>query len=108
MVDANGSPVMEPVWCNAVDSAIGNIPTRIGEFVNTLLQFLIGIAGGIAVLLIIYAGYKLMTSQGNPEAIQNAKNILTAVIAGLLFLIFSILLFEVITVDILKIPFISY
>ncbi|MBI2034531.1 MAG: hypothetical protein HYT11_02240, partial [Candidatus Levybacteria bacterium] len=64
--------------------------------------------GGIAVILIVYAGYKLMTSQGNPEAIQGAKNILTSVIAGLLFLIFSVMLLEVITVDILHIPFISY
>ncbi len=97
-VDANG-------FCLSVDSAIGNIPTKIGDFVNRLLGILIGIGAGIAVLLIIYAGYKLMTSQGNPEAIQNAKDMITSAIVGLLFIIFSIVILEVIGVDILKIPF---
>ncbi len=108
-VGEDGTPTPSIIaGCKSIDSAIGNIPTKVGTFINRLIGLLIGIGGGIAVILIVYAGYKLMTSQGNPEAIQGAKNILTSVIAGLLFLIFSVMLLEVITVDILHIPFISY
>jgi cell division protein FtsX len=65
---------------------------------------LLGLAGGIAVILIIIAGYRLMASQGNPEAVQAAREQIISAIVGLVFVIFSLVILQVIGVDILKIP----
>lgn len=94
----------ENLKCIAVDTAIGPINTDPFEFVKSILSKLLSLAGGIAVILIIISGYRLMTSQGNPEAVQAARDQLTSAIVGFLFIIFSLVILQVIGVDILRIP----
>jgi hypothetical protein len=74
------------------------------SFIQQLFQIILGIAGGIALLLIMFAGYRLMVSQGKPEAIQQAREQLIAAIVGLLFFIFSLVILQVIGVDLLHLP----
>lgn len=90
--------------CLAVDTAIGKINTDLVNFVKSIFGIILSLSGGIALLLIILSGYKLMFSQGNPEKAQEAKETLTAAIVGLLFIIFSLIILQVIGVDILRIP----
>ncbi len=99
-----GGSVSADGKCNEVDTAVGPIPTDTADFVGFILKLFLGLAGGIALLLIISSGYRLMVSQGNPEKIQEAKEVLTAAIVGLLFIIFSLVLLQTVGVDILKIP----
>jgi hypothetical protein len=68
------------------------------------MGLILSVIGGIAVILIILSGYRLMISQGNPENIKNAKEQLTAAIIGLLFIIFSLVILQVIGVNILGLP----
>lgn len=90
--------------CLAVGTAIGEISTDPVGFVKSLFGIILSLSGGVALLLIILSGYKLMLSQGNPEKAQEAKETLTAAIVGLLFIIFSLVILQVIGVDILRIP----
>lgn len=90
--------------CLSVDTALGNISTQPAAFVNSIFKILLGFAGGVAILLIIAAGYEMMTSQGNPEKVKGARERLTAAIVGLLFIIFSVAILQIIGVDILQIP----
>lgn len=90
--------------CKAVNTAIGKIEVSPVAFIRRVFAVILSLAGGIALMLIIYSGYKLMTSQGNAETIQGARETLTSAIVGLLFIIFSLVIFEVVTGDILKIP----
>lgn len=91
--------------CLAVSTGLGiDIATEPVNFVKSIFGIILSLSGGIALLLIIYSGYKLMLSQGNPEKVQEAKETLTAAIVGLLFIIFSLVILQVIGVDILKIP----
>lgn len=92
------------VKCTMVDSAIGSISTDPKGFILKLFQVLLGLSGGIALLLIIRSGYKYMTSQGNPETTKAAQEEMTSAIVGLLFLIFSLVILQIIGVDLLKIP----
>lgn len=91
--------------CATVDTGL-KIPleTDPAKFVKNIFSILLSIVGGIAVLLIIYSGYQLMVSQGNPEKIKEAQEQLTSAIVGLLFIIFSLAILQIIGVDILKIP----
>jgi len=85
-------------------TAIGCLPTESGEFITKLLQAGSGIAGGIAFLLIVIGGFQIITSMGNPEKLNEGKELITAAIVGLLFIVFSIFLLRLIGVDILGIP----
>jgi len=87
------------------DTAIGCIPLEsLNEFSKFVLSWGIGIAGGIAFLLILYAGFMITTSTGDPKRLQAGRELLTAAIAGLLLLIFGVFILRVIGVEILGLP----
>ncbi len=87
-----------------INTAIGCIPIKTNtEFLSFLLRWSMGVAGGFAVLLILYASFIFITSQGDKYKVIAGKELLTAAIAGLVFLILSVFLLRVIGVDILGI-----
>lgn len=92
------------IKCAGINTAIGPIDTEPTAFVRKVFEVVLGLAGGIALVLIMISGYKLMASQGNPEAVQGAREQLTSAIVGLLFIIFSFVILQVVGADILRIP----
>lgn len=99
--DLHGSSSHPEYTCH---TAIGDIKTSPGGFVESIMQFVLTLAGGIAVLLIMISGYRLIASQGNPEKLQGAREQLTAAIVGLLFVIFAVVILETIGFNILGLP----
>lgn len=89
-----------------IDTAIGciNVLDSPEAFLGDILKWAVGVGGGIAFLLIIYASFMIMTSAGNPERLKAGQELLTSAISGLILLIFSIFILKFIGVDILKIP----
>lgn len=88
-----------------INTAIGCIPfTSEGELTQFILRIGIGIGGGIAFLLMIYAAFMIMTSSGNPQRLNAGKELLWSAISGLLLLLFSVFILKLIGVDILNIP----
>lgn len=85
-------------------TALGDISTDPQGFVGRIFGILLSLAGGVAIILIIISGYRLMASGGNPEKVQQAREQLTSAIIGLLFVIFSLSILQFIGVDILHIP----
>lgn len=85
-------------------TAIGTITASPEAFVKTALAFFLGIAGGILLILLIFNGYKLMVSQGDPEKIKDAREGIIAAISGLFLIIFSLSILALITSTILNIP----
>jgi hypothetical protein len=61
----------------------------------------VGIGSGIAFLLIVYAGFLIMTAAGNPERLKAGQELMTSAISGLILLVFSIFVLKFIGVDIL-------
>ncbi|MEM4259583.1 MAG: hypothetical protein QXS38_02390 [Candidatus Pacearchaeota archaeon] len=90
--------------CSKVRTAIGDIDTTPTGFVKSVFGLVLGLAGGLALLLIIYSGYMLIESRGNPEKIEAAREQLISAIIGLLFIIFSLVAVQIIGVDILNLP----
>lgn len=85
-----------------IDSAIGCIPIGVDVALwRFMIRWAIGIASGISFLLILYAGFLLITSSGHPGKIQAGKELLISAITGLILLIFSVWLLRVIGADIL-------
>lgn len=89
----------------SINTAIGCIPVgNTNAFIGFILRWAIGVGGGIAFLLILYAGFMIMTSSGNPDRLKAGQELMTSAIAGIIMLIFSVFVLRVIGVDILKLP----
>ncbi len=87
-------------------SGLGCVPLNAQSFITDyVLKFGIGLAGFFALLCIFYSTIRLQISRGEAEAIQKARENLTSCIIGLLLIIFSVFILELVGVDILGIPF---
>lgn len=94
----NGDP-------NAIPTAIGCINVaNPGDFVGSILSLAMGVAGGIALLLIIYGAFQVLLSAGQPEKVQAGKELITSAITGLLLIIFSVFILEMIGLKVLGLP----
>ena len=104
----NGVPVtIRADICDDEESlrtALGCIPFEPVALVGWVLRWGIGIGGGIAFLLMAFASFQLMTSTGDPEKIKAGQEMFVSAGAGLLFIIFSVFLLQLIGADILKMP----
>jgi hypothetical protein len=87
-----------------VDTAFGPFPTTPWEFANRFVAIAIGVAGGVSFLLMIYGSFRLMFAAGNPESVQQGRQIITAAIVGLIVVLFSVFLLRLIGVSILGLP----
>ena len=89
-----------------INTALGCISTNVetGGFVGSFLELAIGLGGGIALLLILYGTFIVTTSAGNPDKLKEGKELISSAISGLIFIILSIVLLNLIGVKILSIP----
>lgn len=88
-----------------VFSGVGCIKTDMQAFIkDTVFSLGIGLAGGFALLCIIYAAFQMQSSQGNPEKLKKAQELITSCIMGLMLIIFSVFILRLIGVNILRIP----
>ncbi len=91
-------------YCTKVGTALGSLEVMPLGLISNLLRWFLGIAGSASLIIFLYAGYVLMTSAGNKEKVQGARETITSAIVGLIFIIFSVAILEFIGVDILQIP----
>jgi hypothetical protein len=87
-----------------IDTAIGCIPIDPSSLVQTFISLIISLAGVIAFLMMIFASIQIILAGGNPEKLQAGKEMLTSAIIGLILIIFSTVILELIGVHILQIP----
>jgi len=86
-------------------TALGNIPTDASAFAGTILTLAIGVAGGLAFILMVIGSIRVLTSSGDPQRVAGGRDMIVAAVAGLLFLIFSFLILQFIGGDILELGF---
>ena len=103
-----------PVFCNGTDisdginTALGCIPVGSGnDLITAILRFATGIGGGIALALILYGVFIVTTSAGMPDKLKAGSEIITSAIIGLIFILLSIFLVNLIGINILGIPGLS-
>ena len=80
------APKVEPIQGNF------DVGTAIGSIINIVL----GIVGGLAVLFIIIGGVRYIISAGNPDQAGAAKKTILYAVIGLLVVIFSYVIVNVI------------
>jgi len=75
-----------------------------GSVVNTLLKIISRFVGGASLISLLYGAFILLTSQNNPEKINQGKRIVIGAIVGLIFAIFAVFLIGFIGEKVLKLP----
>lgn len=80
------------------------LPKNVRNVVDFLVTFGIGIAGGVAFLMLVYGSLKLVFSAGDPKAVGQGREVITAAIIGLLVIVFSVFLLRLIGISILGLP----
>ncbi|MBI2017420.1 hypothetical protein HYS92_00055 [Candidatus Daviesbacteria bacterium] len=91
-------------FCNnnqGLETAIGCVPTDPTAFVQGFLKLAVGAGGGIALLIMVFGAFRMITSAGNPDSLKEGHDMFINAVIGLLFVIFSTLLLKIIGVDIL-------
>jgi hypothetical protein len=66
------------------------------EFINSIIDAAMKLGAILAVLAVIYAGFKFVTAQGDPKAISTAKAILLYTVIGVIILLGARVIAEVI------------
>jgi hypothetical protein len=90
---------------NGMWTGMGCLPLDINSLISGfILNTGIGLGGGFALLCIIYAAFLMQSSQGNPEKLKKAQEMITSCIMGLMLIIFSVFIMRLIGVNILRIP----
>ncbi len=83
-------------WGECVKGGVATIdciPTIFLNIVTALLMFV----GTFALFLFIFSGYKYMNSAGDPKKLEGARNTLIYGILGLLLVLFSFLIINIIS-----------
>ncbi len=89
----------EGVW-----TAVGCIDRKPQSIVKRFMEIGLGVGGAICLLMCLSAGFMITTSQGNPTQVNEAREMITSAIIGLLFIIFSVFILQFIGVTIFNIP----
>lgn len=91
--------------------AANEIATDFGCFPNDPIGFVqkfygigLGFVAACALLALIYGGYIVMTSRGDPRRVNDGKSWIFYSIAGLLLAIFGFIFIQTVLVDILHVP----
>ncbi len=74
---------------NSGSSSLTN-STDISSFVTALLNLAIPLSVVCVVVLLVFAGYQLMTSAGNPDKLKESKEVITNAIIGFLVVLMSV------------------
>lgn len=85
-------------------TAVGCIKREPENIILSVIKIGLGMGGGIALLMILAAGFLISTSQGDPKKVSDAKELITAAVTGLLFIIFSVVMIEFIGYSVFKLP----
>lgn len=95
-------PACDP--SKSIRTSLGMVPTEPSCFVNWVIKTSLGIVGGLGFLRLLLGSLKYIDSKGNPESAQEAKAILTNAVFGILMVVFSTVILQIIGVDVLSIP----
>lgn len=86
-----------------VMTALGCMPLfrGINDVAGFFWKWAIGISGGIALLVIVYAGFLYMTSQGDPSKLAQSKELVLASMGGLILITMAGFVLRLLGIDIL-------
>jgi len=84
-----------------VNTAIGCLPFNSSSSITTILSWGTGVAAGISFIMIVVAAFQITTSSGDAKRVKAAQELLTSALAGFFLITFSVVILNLIGVNIL-------
>jgi hypothetical protein len=75
-----------------------------GSVVQSILNVVFSISGGIAFLYLLYGSFTIATSQSDPEKLNYGRRLVSGAIIGLVFTLSSVLVVNFIASNVLRVP----
>lgn len=77
------------VDCGALPKTVcsGSGQNAIQNLIDYFANWIVGLIGLIAILIIVVSGIQMITSAGNPDALKSARGRITSAVIGLVLLI---------------------
>ena len=89
---------------NEIATDFGCLPNDPVHFTEKFYGIGLGFVAAIALLTLIYGGYTIMMSRGDPRRVNIGNSYIYYAIAGLMLAIFGFVFVQTILVDILHVP----
>lgn len=83
---------------------LGTIPCTPTGFATSLYGIGLSFIGVVALLFIVYGGFLILSSQGNADQIRRGKSYITYSIIGIVLAIAGYTLYQILAIDVIKIP----
>lgn len=83
--------------CNTLNGLNCNAGTSVNGLIKTVINWMLGVAFGIAVLFLIIGGFWYITSAGNEETAEKGKNTAVNAIIGIVIIILSYVIVNVVS-----------
>lgn len=93
-----------PCEANEVATDLGCLPNDPVGFIQQFYGWGLSLIGLVGLLFLIYGGYHVLTSGGNPEKLQKGKEYIVYSIIGLLLAFFGFVFIQFIAGGVLRIP----
>lgn len=87
-LDGSSFPCPQGLNCSTQISG-GNVPVALNGLISQVIQWLLSIALGLAVLFVVIGGFRYMVSAGNEESAEAAKNTVINSLIGIVLIILS-------------------
>src|SRR4030042_2801944 len=84
-----GVPISDP---------LGGKFSSLGDIINTLIPYIFALAGLALLLVLIWAGFEMMTSAGDPKKMESAKGRLTGAVLGFVIIFVAYWLVQILEV----------
>jgi len=80
---------------------------NLGVYIKTVYNFTMGMAGILAVVIIMWAGFLWMTARGNAEQVTRAKDYMSGAIIGLVLALGSYTILSIVNPELVELKTIS-
>lgn len=87
-----------------LETDLGVIQCTPTGFATSLYGVGLSFIGVVALLFIVYGGFLILTSQGNPEQVGRGKSYITYSIIGVVLAVGGYMLYQILAIDVIKIP----
>lgn len=93
--------------CNPMteqETDIGCIPTDPLAFAAKIYSVGLGVIGAVALVFIMYGGYIILSSRGDQLALAKGKSYIVSAVIGLVLAVAGYALYQILAVDVIKLP----
>lgn len=96
IIEKLNTVLVNKAFAASLGSQIGSTATDFSgvtdedTFTEKIIEIAVPLSIGCAVILLVYGGYMMMSSQGNPDKLQEARSIVTNAVIGLLVILLSV------------------